>query len=60
VLRPAPGRVEAPVHEHQRRPLLGRRDGRALGDDLEVVAPGQAVEVAGLAFLERVSAHGAE
>jgi hypothetical protein len=65
-LRPAPGRVEAPVHEYQRRPLApsgsrGRgRSRRVLGDDLKVEAAGQAVRAAGLALLERVGARGAE
>jgi hypothetical protein len=61
-LRPAPGRVEAPVHEHQRRPLApsGSRGRRVLGDDLEVEAAGQAVRAAGLALLKRVGARGAE
>ena len=63
-LRPAPGRVEAPMHEHQRRPLApsrgrGRRR-RLLGYDLEVEAAGQAVGAAGLALLERVGARRAE
>jgi hypothetical protein len=59
VLRPAPGRVEAPVHEHQRRAAPPRRR-RGLRDDLEVEAARQAVEAAGLALLERVGARGAE
>jgi hypothetical protein len=64
VLRPAPGRVEAPVQEHQRRavapsPSRGR-SGRLLGDDLEVEAAGQSVGAAGLALLERVGARGSE
>jgi hypothetical protein len=67
-LRPAPGRVEAPVHEHQRRPLApsgsrGRGRGRSrrvLGDDLKVEAAGQAVRAAGLALLKRVGARGTE
>ena len=59
VLGPAPGRVEAPVHEHQRRAALPRRR-PGLRDDLEVEAARQAVEAAGLALLERVGARGAE
>lgn len=64
VLHPAPGRVEAPVHEHQRRPLAPAWDRdlcqRVLRDDLEVEAGRQAVEAAGLALLVRVGARGAE
>jgi len=59
VLGPAPGRVEAPVHEHQRRAALPRRR-PGLRDVLEVEAARQAVEAAGLALLERVGARGAE
>lgn len=58
VLSPAPGRVEAPVHEHQGRAPSRRR--RALSDDLEVEAARQAVEAAGLALLQSVGARGAE
>jgi hypothetical protein len=58
VLSPAPGRVEAPVHEHQGRALSRRR--RALRDDLEVEAARQAVEAAGLALLQSVGASGAK
>ena len=59
MLGPAPGRVEAPVHEHQRRAALPRRR-PGLRDVLEVEAARQAVEAAGLALLERVGARGAE
>lgn len=65
VLRPAPRRVEAPVHEHQRRPRGGAatargRGRRLLGDNLEVEAAGQAVEPLRLPLPERVGARRAE